>query len=212
MPKLDMPVTDALFQQWTSNFANVALANAADLGLTPAQTARIQAAANAFKDTYQASQDAKTILRARVGAKLSAREEAEEVFRSYGAMILSNPEVSPGLKGSLGMKANRTQGPPLTPVTDLSAAGYSNGGNVLRWNRNGNTDRTIFLIEAQYEGSLEWRFVGTTSRVRFVHADQVPGVPIVYRVTSRRGETQSLPSNLAPVYESRAAIELKPAA
>lgn len=212
MPKLDMPVTDALFQQWASNFADTALAKAADLGLTPAQTSRMLAAADAFKETYQASQEAKRVARAKVGAKLLAREEAEEVFRSYGAMILSNPEVGAELKGSLGMQAGRSQGTPLTPATDLSATGHANGANILRWNRNGNTDRTIFLIEAQVDGNTEWRFIGTTTRIRFVHANQVPGVPVVYRVTSQRGDQQSLPSNLAPVYESRETRQLKSAA
>lgn len=201
MPKIDLPVYDVLFQQWATNFADVALANASELNLSPSQTLRMQEAADHFKATYLASEEAKVIARARVGAKIAARESAEEVFRSFGAMILSNPDVGAELKGKLGMKAGRTQGPPLTPATELSASGSSNGANILKWNRNGNTDRTLFLIEALYPGESGWQFVATTTKARCIHQDQTPGVRVIYRVTSQRGDKKSLPSGLAQVYD-----------
>ena len=84
---------------------------------------------------------------------------------------------------------------------DLSVKGVSNGINTLKFNRNGNKQGTIFLIEAKIGDAAEWTIVATTTKTGFEHKGQKPGVKVLYRVRAQRGEEISEPSNEAVVYE-----------
>lgn len=196
----NIPTKDALYSQWVLNFASVATANATILGLSSGQTSMFNALANAFEDAYDESQAAKVTSKAKTGQKDALRKSSETVFRNAAKMIGANMDVTAELKGDLGLKTTTTPVSPINPPTDLSATGYANGGNVLKWKRNSNSKRTTFLIEARIGSSINWTFVAVTTKTTFTHAGQTPGQQITYRVIAQRAESQSLPSNLAVVY------------
>lgn len=196
----NIPAKDALYGQWVLNFASVATANATILNLSSGQTSMFNALANAFEDAYEESQAAKVTAKAKVGQKDSIRRSSETVFRNAAKMIGANMDVTAELKGDLGLKTTTTPVAPINPPTDLSATGFANGGNILKWKRNGNSKNSTFLIEARIGSSINWTFVAITTKTTFTHSGQTPGQQITYRVISQRAETQSLPSNLAVVY------------
>jgi hypothetical protein len=89
----------------------------------------------------------------------------------------------------------------VSPPSDLVVQGFSNGTNELKFNRNGNKQGTVFIIEAKIGSATEFAIVGTTQKQTFRHTGQKPGVKTVYRVRAQRGDDLSEPSNEAVVYE-----------
>jgi len=61
----------------------------------------------------------------------------------------------------------------------------------LKWNRNGNKQNTIFVIEAQIgDTATVWAYVDSTSETTYTHGAQKPGVQVAYRVkATRKGES-----------------------
>ena len=96
--------------------------------------------------------------------------------------------------------ATPTPNTPQTPL-DLSVKGFSNGTNTLKFNRNGNKQNTVFIIEARIGDATDYAIVGTSTKTTYEHKDQKPGVKVVYRVRAQRGDEISDPSNEAVVYD-----------
>jgi hypothetical protein len=94
----------------------------------------------------------------------------------------------------------RSRVKPKTP-RGLSATGFSNGTNRLKWTGNNVSGRVLFLIEANAgEG---WFMIGSTRKRSFAHTDVKPGQPYQYRVRAEatRGQVSSW-SNTGSVYEA----------
>lgn len=90
---------------------------------------------------------------------------------------------------------------PQTP-TDLVASGTSDGINKLKFNRNGNKPKTVFLVEAKIGNATDFVIIGTSMKQTFEHKNQKPGVKVVYRIRAQRGDDYSDYSNTATVYET----------
>ncbi|MCX6154175.1 MAG: hypothetical protein NT007_08445, partial [Candidatus Kapabacteria bacterium] len=91
---------------------------------------------------------------------------------------------------------------PVNPIppTDLLANPNPNGTNKLSWNRNGNPQGTIFIIEMQDRPGFPWVLIGTTTKTTYDHQGQMPGITKYYRVRAQRNDTTTEPSNEAIVY------------
>jgi hypothetical protein len=89
---------------------------------------------------------------------------------------------------------------PQTP-TQLSAAGYSNGVNVLRFTGNNVPGTVTYIIEARIGGDPEYRMVGTCTKQLFHHFGVIPGRFYQYRIRAQasRGLVSDW-SNEAVVY------------
>lgn len=187
---------------WMKNFDTVAAANAVALGLSAGDLTEISNAATNF-DVAFANQEA--MRDAAKGATALCDQEwsdAMAVASKFNAKFQAIPGISPELLAQLGLNVPSGSGTvPVYDPIDLSAFGASNGVNTLRWKRNGNESGTVFVIETSYGSSNTWQIVDTTTRTKFEHIDQVPGVFVRYRVYARRGTTSSNPSNTASVYD-----------
>jgi len=195
-----LPGPDGLFNEWGINFKDKTFTHQVALGLSPAQFAEIEDAANAFTAAYEASQEAKSNAHALVTTKDEVRAASEAVFRTYGQMIVNNPGVSTTLKGQLNLTIAPTPSGPVATPLDLSVAGTANGFNSLKWNRNGNNYTTTFIIEAKIGSATEWAQIGATTKASFATGGNAPGVEARYRVWAIRGSETSEPSNEAVVY------------
>jgi len=73
---------------------------------------------------------------------------------------------------------------PVTPQMPLglSATGYSNGVNRLRFTRNNLAGRVIYVVEAKIADSSQYAMIGFTRSQKFTHRGVSPGVPVQYRV------------------------------
>jgi hypothetical protein len=85
--------------------------------------------------------------------------------------------------------------------TELSATGFSNCVNVLRFTSNNLPNRARYLIEAKIGDAPDYAIVGVSKAQKFKHLGVTPGVEYQYRVYAQtaRGQVSDF-SNEAVVY------------
>jgi len=83
----------------------------------------------------------------------------------------------------------------------LSASGFSNGVNLLRFTGNNLHNRVRYIVEARKGPAADYAIIGVTKAQKFKHENIVPGVPYQYRVhaLTTRGRISEW-SNEAVVY------------
>lgn len=185
-----------------ANFNTVCAANPVPLGLDPAELTEISNADSQFSSAFTAQEAAKNTADGAIALCTQEWEEAKAVVAKYNAQFQAIPGISPLLLGQLGLNVPSTPGAiPVYEPINLSAFGSSNGVNALKWNQNGNETGTTYVIEVSYGESNTWAIVDSTTRAKFNHVGQTPGVFTRYRVYAQRGETKSTPSGTASVYD-----------
>lgn len=200
MSNESIPGRDDLYGPWIINFASVATANATLLNLSVGQTSTLTSLATAFENAQITNTAAKLAAKGAASAKRGMRQATEDQFRSTAKVINANPNITNTLKSELGINVTPTPVGPVVPATDLTAIGYANGQNKLKWKRGTNAPGTGYLIEASYGDSEEWSFVAMSTATRYTHTSQTPGAKVTYRVISQRAGVQGGASNEAIVY------------
>ena len=95
----------------------------------------------------------------------------------------------------------------LTPYmakdpSDLSAFGYSNGVNTLKYKGNNRNGRVIYEIWRRNGDTADWALHGTTRRQRYTDTPVTPGEYYNYKVRAVGAKSTSNFSNVAVVYGS----------
>lgn len=114
----------------------------------------------------------------------------------------NNEKVTESLKELLGLSVKSSNGgfSGVTVPMDLLVNGTSDGINHLKWSRNGNRQGTTFIIEVRIGDSNNWIIIDAVTNTKYDHKNQTPGVRIQYRVRAKRGDIESIASNIAIVY------------
>jgi hypothetical protein len=138
----------------------------------------------AITDASQAEAEVNTILTDIKFGMRSARSGAEE-YKALGF----DPPAEPG-------RIIEPQAP-----TDLTATGFSNGVNVLKFTGNNVPGRVTYAIEARESRDGDYVMIGLTRKQTFKHTPVTPGQFYQYRVRSEatRGLVSAW-SNEAVVY------------
>ena len=175
-------------------------------GLLPEQVTAFSDAISAASELV-ATRDA-----AQVAAVAAAREATQLAQDARNDMLRLTQEFKNTMKG-IGSEAHEFDAvgfdPPVigrTPVTperpiELSARGFSNGINELRFTGNNLSGRVNYIIEARVGDAARFTIIGVSRQQRFKHTGVKPGTPILYRVyaQSARGMVSAC-SNEAVVY------------
>lgn len=194
MPSNDyLPTPDQQFAAWLTNFVNVCSVEDAALGITPADFATISNAATAFATGLTESDASKATTKAKVTAKDDYRRQVTSIVRRYAREFKANPSIPPALLSNLGIVASNPVGP-VTQVTGLQVTGCADGVNKLVWNRSGNAQGTIFIIETKPQGSSNWAIAAAITKASFNHEDQQPGEQIWYRIIASRAGVNAVAS------------------
>ena len=197
-----LPGNDAKLQVWLSNFTNVAGVNQAALGLNATDITSLTSAQSAFSYTVSTFTAQQASFHAASKSKATTRKSTVTTIRTVVRKIQGYPGVSAALKASLNINPHdgkRTHTPPTQPLS-LVATPDSSGVNSLKWKRNGNSRTTNFLVEATTGAGKPFAVVGNTTKAKFDHTGQTPGVMMTYRVTATRADASSLPSLPVTVY------------
>jgi hypothetical protein len=137
-----------------------------------------------------------------VGIK-GRRKNLNKLVSQLETAAKNNDNVSDSLLETLGFDA-REGNAAATPVTapkQLSVSGSSDGINLLKFNRNGNRQGTLFYIYAKIGNATEAVLVDVITNTNYEHKNQTPGVKVQYFVKAKRGDVESAASNTAVVYE-----------
>ena len=112
-----IPGPDASFQAWQSNFVAYASANAAALGLTPADLTPLTAAQSGWATAFPAHVSAANAAKAAKQTKDEARAAYVAVIRPLVRRLQASTLVSDAEKASLGITVAQTPAPIGPPTT-----------------------------------------------------------------------------------------------
>ena len=196
-----IPTTDAGYKGWLANFAAKCELYENEIGLSASQILAIQAQSATYSTSYDTVEAMKLDLKGEVAGKDLARKTSTANARTLAKQIKGTPGVTPQILGALGIVATSSSSP-VVPVTFLNATGCSDGINKLTWNRNGNSQGTVFLIESRFDGSTNWNFVAAVTKTSYSDLNQTPGQTQFYRIKSVRAGVTSNPCDPAVVYSN----------
>jgi hypothetical protein len=115
-----IPKSDPAFEAWFGNFLTYAVANAAALGLSPAQLTEIQSAKTAWSLAYSDLIAAKNAFQAAAETKDEKRAEGEKVIRRQTGILQARPETTDAQREGLGITVPDRQPTPLPPERILA--------------------------------------------------------------------------------------------
>lgn len=196
-----------------ANFNTVCAANAATLALAPADLTAIAAASTGFNTTLNAATVAKAAAKNSVEAKDMQKKTSKSTVSKYAKLFRANAAVPDNLLDSLMLPHHKTPGSKTAPTQPLNLYGNADGNGLvnLKWNRNGNTSGTTFLIEVRTDPAGPWSISGSTTQTKFGY-QAVPGAYIAFRVTATRRNLLSPPSVPFALWENGGGVSLQLAA
>lgn len=202
MAKTFYPANNAEFLIWLANFVAVATANKAALGLTGEQLTRLAEWRAQFDQQLNDQQAKKEAAGASTTLVNTSRKYLNEEIGSLNGLFKANKSIPPDLIEAMGLHAagEAVSSHALVAPTDLVVSGSSNGINSLKFSSGGNKDRTTYIVEAKTGDDDVYKFVAVTTKTRFDHRNQTPGVRAFYRVKAVRGDAESAYSNEAVIY------------
>ncbi len=188
----------AAFLEWCQAHTSVFSANAAQIGLTPAQatafSAATTAAAAALLAQEQARQAALVATQAAADAFGTLRSSAGDAVRLIRAFAES--QTKPSVVYNLAQippPASPSPAPPPAQPTDLTVTLDASGGNLtLRWkaaNPTG-TSGTSYIIRRKLPEESAFSFIGLSGRKEFVDNTLIAGPDSVqYTVQGQRADS-----------------------
>lgn len=207
-------MSDADFLVFYNNLTTVAAANVTPLGLSPADVTTLNTAKTNYTNGLNGRVAAADAAKAATITKNSTKVAALNLVRLWANQWQNDPAVSDELKSQLGLPIHdETPSPrPIFTCTQLSATGYSNGVNKMRWFRNGNLYGASFVVEFSRDNGTTWSIAGVSTKASFDHLNQPP-VATLYRVrTERRGLSSPPTDPVALFFEGGETIQLQQAA
>lgn len=199
---------DSELADWLANFNTVCIANAATLGLSPADLTAIASASATFATKLTARIAQENQFHAAVEDKNLQRGTSLDTVRLYAGKFYSTPAIPDPLFLELGLAVHDESPTPREPSTPLDlVVNEDPDGNLLKWKRNGNPSNATFLVQYQVPGG-SWQILGVTNKVRFYHENAEPGLQISYRVFAQVRETLSLSSNVVTAYSEGSELSL----
>lgn len=192
MPYVTEIDADAELSAALNQFQVTCAANAAALSLTPANLTEIAGMATSFTTSFNAVVAVKQTAKSTVEAKDIQKKASKAILSKWAKTFRANQAVPDSLLDSLMLPHHKTPGtktPPTQP-TNLVASADGLGLVSLKWSRNGNNQRTQFLIETQTTPGGPWSVSGGTLKTKFQFQANV-GEFIGFRVVASRDDQQS---------------------
>ena len=203
MPKRDyIPSKDTIYRDWLANFITVANANLATLGLVAADITPLQTDKTNYDSAITNSETLQAQAKAATEKKNVVRKASETKARAIVKRIQAKLDVPPDLKKQLQITVpGESPTPPLVPYTpkNLVVNVVGIGANELKWERNGNINTIIFIVEAQIDDAKDFVQIFSTRKTNYTHSGLPSGTKISYRVKALHGEISSPYSNIAVI-------------
>jgi len=190
-----VPNADATYDTWLSNFVTVLTANAAALGLAPAELVPIQDSQSDFSNAQGDLVIKRGAAKAAVQTKVSTRSASETILRPLVQRIVNHPGMTPTLRSQLGLSTDafpQVVAPieELTPNIRVEAAlGQVRihwGPNPTLENRNGKPEGVFGAnIYRKKAGESAYSIVGFSRTSPFLDNITGDGADYTYAVRYR---------------------------
>ena len=196
MPRIGdfIPQTDTGFKEWQAQFAEFALAHAAELNLDATQQADIVAGRAEWLARFDAHLDAQDLARAATEAKDKARNDYKKVLRVLAGKIRNDPSTTVDQLKGLDLTVPDKERTALdreyvlrlkAPV--LEAWSRSNGMATLRWKPRrkpfGIDGVRVWVADVTEGGKPVFHYVGDARKQPFRHVvGNVHTVTLQYKI------------------------------
>jgi len=202
MPKKYYQMTPIELSVFMTNLNAMAEAKKAELGISNALLSNLTEGKTDLDGGIDERQATKEAASAAVTGLKQKYKKALAAIAALNQTLKGNKDAPAELIEMMGLDVDDGSLTAIIPVApaDLVVTGSSNGINLLKWKSGGNKQRTTYIIEAKIGAATEYIFVKATSKTRFEHKNQTPGVKVLYRVKAVHGDLESSYSNEAVVY------------
>ena len=193
-----IPTKEGDIVPWTENYVAVANANFAALGLKETDIAALKANNTLYAEKLSIAIAKQAESKSATEEKNIQKELVTDQIRSLTRQIQAHPGVSDGLKAQLGINVPSPTPAPTAPnpPKDLSGEITTGGLCLLKWNRNSNIQRTIFLIESSTTADGTWHIIGSCTRSSYESNISASVGHNYFRVKAQRGSFTSSASNV----------------
>ncbi len=173
-----------------------------ELGLSPDEVAELET----LVTNYGAGIDQVAVLKAQLAQAVSAKDEDKRIAKDkiafYAKIWRANPEVPNSLLTKLDLPTHEGKVNSKLPIqpSGLEADATVDGRITLKWDRNGNNPRALFIVETAYKPDGPWTISEMTTKTKVV-LKGVPGNTLWFRVIAKRNErysAYSLPISIWP--------------
>lgn len=196
----------AAFLEWCQAHTSVFSANAAQIGLTPAQatafstaTTAAAAALLAQEQAHQAALVATQVAADAFGTLRSSAGDTVRLIRAF-AESTAKPSIVYNL-AQIPPPAQPSPAPPPAQPTDLTVTLDASGGNLtLRWKaaNPAGTSGTSYIIRRKLPSETQFAFIGVSGKKEFVDETLVAGPDSVqYTVQGQRADSSG---PLSPIF------------
>ena len=188
-------------QTFGKNFCTVAETNKTDLGLTDQDVTQLADLLTEYNSAVELANKLKIEAAAATKAKDEAKQKFLDKTKKSRNKVNGTDGVPDALKAKLGITIPNSSRNALLPSipADIVANLKTDGSVEIYWLRNGNTPATQYILEMLPDQSTTWTVVDVISRTSFLHKEPPPVAEIKYRVSARRRQDVSPPSNMATV-------------
>lgn len=202
MPKKYYQMTPIELSVFMTNLNAMATAKKSELGISTDLLTDLTVGKTDLDVGIDERQATKEAASAAVTALKLKHKKALAAIAALNQTLKGNKDAPAELIEMIGLDVEDGSLTAIIPVApaDLVVTGSSNGINLLKWKSGGNKPRTTYIIEAKIGDATEYVFVKATSKTRFEHKNQTPGVKVLYRVKAVHGDLESSYSNEAVVY------------
>ena len=202
MSKKYYQMTPIELSVFMTNSNAIAEAKKAELGISNALLANLTDGKSDLDVGIDERQATKEAASAAVTGLKQKYKKALAAISALNTTLKGNKDAPAELVEMLGLDVDDGSLTAIVPVapTDLVVTGSSNGVNLLKWKTGGNKPRTTFIVEAKIGAAPDYVFIKATTKTRFEHKNQTPGVKALYRVKAVHADLESDCSNEAVVY------------
>ncbi|MCX6154874.1 MAG: hypothetical protein NT007_12020 [Candidatus Kapabacteria bacterium] len=199
MPTTDfLPSRDGDLVPWTENFITIATANLTVLGLVTGDMTTLTTNKTNYSTGLNNAVAKQAESKAATDNKNIKRSTLSANIRDLARQIQAHPGVSDSLKVQLGLKPSDPTPTPSIPQipTELTLTTISGALISLKWNRNGNSQGTIFVVEASGVPDHAFMIIDSTTKTTLETPYRNPTGSTFFRVRAKKNDQTSDPSNV----------------
>lgn len=196
-----LPTKEGDLVPWTENFVTIANANLALIGLVATDITTLRTKQTDFSTGLNNAIAKQAEAKAATDNKNIKKSALTDNIRMLARQIQAKPGVPDNLKVQLGIKnANIPPSPsvPLIPI-DLTLETISGGITRLKWGRGGNSQGTIFVVEASEKPDINFIIIDSTTKTTLDTSFNASAVATYFRVRAKKNDQTSDPSNVVMV-------------
>jgi len=196
-----LPTKEGDLVPWAENFISVANANLVTIGMTAPDITTLTTKKSDYSTGLNNAIAKQAEAKAATDNKNIKKSALTNNIRMLARQILAKPGVPDNLKVQLGIKNTATPPSSSVPLIPMELTLETIAGGVIRlkWDRNGNSQGTIFAIEASDKPDINFIMIDSTTKTTLDTTYNTPSATTYFRVKAKKNDQTSDPSNVVMV-------------